>query len=371
MRVANDAFRVISRSETEPHEESGLTTLEPRPVTGDEGNGLVRLLNDIDGLKHEIQERIRHADSVRQARALLMQEAARTEALNRRLAGLGIGPVGGLVTAQETTGQGSEWQHLELVRSRGAMLAGMEEPAAMSRVERSEDQAYPGAPQISGYGNGQAYARDGARDGMLEGARERGPAGVAPAVHSEQAEQMWKQCEKDMAEARRLLEEAGAQLERAAGKEDRAAAELAVAQALLVEVKRAADERVAEASGKWTQVNEAAQGLQERYEQASVALVEARARQDAASSDLTAARQELTTSYQFAAVAAQRTFEAREFFQKASRWAILATGISWALITWLAWLDFRQIVPVWAPGVLTVAILVIAFRLRVKQAEDN
>jgi hypothetical protein len=208
----------------------------------------------------------------------------------------------------------------------------------------------------------------------------------------EQAEQMWKEYEQSALEARRLLDESAAHMNSVASKEQQATADLLAAQEALAASQQAAQEalaasqqsaqealavseqnatkRIDEAERCWKLVDEAAQAVRDRVEKAATELVEARAIQDAASADLLTARQDLTTAYQFASVAAQRRIESREFFDKAAKWVVFATALSWAIMAWLAWVSFRQIVPIWAPAVVSVLIVAAAFLLRIKKKEE-
>jgi hypothetical protein len=382
MKVVNDAFRIVPRPETESWEESRSSAEEQRGLSSDDPSGLIDMLKDIDGLKEEIHERIRRLEAVRQAKAVLMEDAARNDMLSRRLAELGRGIATGHLTSPAIE-DGSH--NPPLLRAPGgpafaatdhraspANMIAIAGPADASALpwRRSEDT------EITSNGSQEApMAYDAYPSSSLrEDSRIREEANLAFASFAqrmEQAELFCKQCEQAALEARRLLDESAGHLEGAARKEHQATADLRAAQEAFAASQLLANQRIEEAEQCWKQVNEAAEAVRERVERANAELVEARARQETAAADLLSARQDLTTSYQFAAVAAQRRLESSQFFQKASRWAIVATAISWALIAWFAWLTFRHIVPIWAPAVVTVLILVITLRMRGKEVEES
>src|ERR1700682_4272084 len=99
MRVVNDAFRIVPRPDAESWQESQGSAEEQRALSSDDPSGLIDMLKDIDGLKEEIHERIRRLEAVRQARAILLEDAARNDMLSRRLAELGRGIAAGHLTS--------------------------------------------------------------------------------------------------------------------------------------------------------------------------------------------------------------------------------------------------------------------------------
>lgn len=384
MRVVNDAFRIVSRSDSDPDEESRNPSDEERYRNGEDSAGLGVLLNDIDGLKHEIQDRIRRQEAVRQARAVLMDDAARTDGLNRRLAALGLGsvtppgafprpeseasyselifqrtttppatteqrmmPSGSLASGAAGASFTTPWQGQE---QRENLLEQFSQTEEASRLQYAESNAI----QV-----GNSWSNEN-RGATLEGKSQR----------QELSQELWSQWESTAQEARRLLEESTARMEQAAEREERATASLQAVQAALAAARESAEARIEETERSLKLVNDGAKALQLRYEQLSKELADARTAQEAASEELVAARQDLTTSYQFAAVAAQRRVEARDFFERASRWAIRATAFSWCIMAWFAWIAFRQLVPVWAPAVVTGLILLVALRIRAKTMEE-
>lgn len=379
MRVINDAFRIVPRPDAELWEESRSSAEENRATSSEDPSGLIDLLKDIDGLKEEIHERIRRVEAVRQARAVLMEEATRNDLLSRRLAELGKG----IVSAQLTSPVFEEGGNPHGLLRAGPVLTATDHRANVANMiaisgpmdASASPRRRPEEPDnVLKVSEEAAMPYDSYHSSILaEDSRVREEASLAFASFAErmeQAGQFCKQCEQAALEARRLLDESAVQLETASCKEQQAMADLQAAQEALASSRLAANQRIEEAERCWKQVSEVSEAVRERVEQANAALVEARARQETAAADLVSARQDLTTSYQFAAVAAQRRLESRQFFQKASRWAIIATAISWVLIVWFAWLSFRHIVPVWAPAVVTALILLIALKVRGRESEE-
>jgi hypothetical protein len=89
-------------------------------------------------------------------------------------------------------------------------------------------------------------------------------------------------------------------------------------------------------------------------------LLLARKAEETAAADLLSARQELTTAYQFAAVAAQRRLDAVDSYHKAARWAVFAVALSWLAMAWMAWFAFQAKMPFWVPCIVTVALIGLA-----------
>jgi len=79
-----------------------------------------------------------------------------------------------------------------------------------------------------------------------------------------------------------------------------------------------------------------------------------------AATDRKSAQQNLTTAYQFAAVAAQRHRDAAAIFQRSNRWAVNAVAASWIVLVWFAWFSLRALVPIWAPAAATGLLVLLA-----------
>jgi exonuclease VII small subunit len=136
------------------------------------------------------------------------------------------------------------------------------------------------------------------------------------------------------------------------------------------EAYESASRRLEEAEQFWQRGDQAAREGQQRIDQSTAQLLLARKAEETAAADLLSARQELTTAYQFAAVAAQRRLDAVESFQRSARWAIFAVTLSWIAMSWMAWFAFSTKVPVWAPAAMTVILVVLAVTVTKRIALD-
>ncbi len=73
----------------EPTRKAAHSSQAPELWTDADPVRLFHLLENIDGLKQEVQDRMRRIEAVNKAKSLLQEDAIRTEALNRKLAELG------------------------------------------------------------------------------------------------------------------------------------------------------------------------------------------------------------------------------------------------------------------------------------------
>src|SRR4051794_17940421 len=85
----SEALKIVTAEDVALLRRSGAWVEEQGPTGKDDPGRLVDLLEDIDTLKHEIHERMRRIDAVKQAKEILREDALRTEELNRKLAELG------------------------------------------------------------------------------------------------------------------------------------------------------------------------------------------------------------------------------------------------------------------------------------------
>jgi hypothetical protein len=87
--MANDALKIVTHEDVElakrPLGRAGVMN----PADAVDPAKLMEMLGDIDSLKREIQDRMRRIEAVKQAKSLLIEDAQRTEALNKRLAEIG------------------------------------------------------------------------------------------------------------------------------------------------------------------------------------------------------------------------------------------------------------------------------------------
>jgi len=507
VKPLSDALKIVTQEDIELAKKPPVRAAGQISGNDMDSTNLMGLLGDIDGLKNEIHERMRRIEAVKQAKSVLLEDAERTEALNRRLA-----EIGKAMTVAQSGVQAPETETAEPVRiPTHESLAGAESRPAPVRVlneglalpwprteESSEDgqieplehqpAQQPGqilsnaeAARIAAEANMafeaafkrlheteesrlQAWtqADEAVQEArrLLEGATSQlqDAAGreeqATQAIHSAQealaisvqsaqerlegAErtreaariQIWKEVNADAEEAKRLLDEARSQLTLAIGREERAAQEFHSAQDAVTNSFQSASERLEEAERNWKKTDQAmqeakafldqsivelaqarkreesiaanlqsvrdefttsyeaasqrlqeaeqlcqrgdqaAKEAQQLIDQTTAELLQARKAEETAAADLLSARQELTTAYQFAAVAAQRRLDAVDSFQKAAHVAIFAVAASWVATVWLGWLAFRAAAPVWAPGVLTVVLLVLTLVLTRKTRSE-
>jgi hypothetical protein len=99
-------------------------------------------------------------------------------------------------------------------------------------------------------------------------------------------------------------------------------------------------------------------------------LAEARNGATEASQDLLSARQELTTAYQFASVAAQRRLDSAEFYRKTASWVIFSSAFAWMAAVWMAWVAFNRVLPFAVPFAASCLILAGAVFLRKRGARQ-
>jgi hypothetical protein len=175
----------------------------------------------------------------------------------------------------------------------------------------------------------------------------------------EEAERNWKKTDQVMQEAKSFADQSLAELAQARKREESIAANLQSVRDEFTTSYEAASQRLQEAEQLCQRGDQAAKEAQQLIDQTTAELLQARKAEETAAADLLSARQELTTAYQFAAVAAQRRLDAVDSFQKAARVAIFAVAASWVATVWMGWLAFRAAVPIWAPGVLTVVLVLL------------
>jgi hypothetical protein len=259
---------------------------------------LIELLDNIDGLKKEIRERMRRVEKIKLVESILLDEAARTEALNAKLS---------------ETEKALEYLRLEFLKAR--------------------DQ-YQGAESL----------RKEANEIIAEGAsRYREARGLA-----DDASHAYKNAEEIGRSSADAYKESGLQLHLSFQRFEEAGKSLAESAASLSSASQRlerAEHTQAEASKKSIE----AKGL---LDQSIVQLSLARATEERAAGDFRAARQDLVSSQ-------QRLTSASEFFRKATNWVIYASVLSWTAVVWMVWFTFRPILHVWEPCI-TTALLVFA-----------
>jgi len=278
--------------------------------------------------------------------------------------------------AEARSNDGSDAEILELVREeltaayRTSQVRFDESELRLRHTEQATDEMKRLLEQ-SRAELAEARSNDGSDTEVLELVREElTSAYQASQKRLDESEQRLRQTEQATAEMKRLLEQSRAELAEARGKDGSDTVALELVREELTTAYQSMGKRLEEAEKslkKGTPLGEGAQGL---VDQTAAELREARSVQETAAADLLSARQELTTAYQFAAVAAQRRLDAEAFFQKLGRWAVFATVFSWIAMTWTAWFSFRQQVPIWGPAAMTVVLFIVAFMISKKGKRD-
>lgn len=366
LKTHSDALNIVASTYPDVGGNSRSRADEQEPWTGVDPLRLIDLLENIDGLKQEVQERMRRVEAVNQAKSLLQEDAIRTEALNRKLAELGRAfgevrhePFFGEAKSREAdllrmpprehvaeissrqiesaspAHQGGDWIHFEnrelatladiAIRPASTQTAPLEPVHRLADTLRMDATAHPvedipapelEEPAVEVKPNAQPEATE-----SPESYRKVAHRFTEASLQRDEAIQSAMQAKSSYEGAMQLLEE-GRQI--------------------------------------YEETREALLNTKLHLEQASAQLAVSRGKEEAATADLKSAQQDLTTAYQFAAVAAQRQHDAAEFFRKSNRWNIIAVAFSWVVITWMAWLQFRTLVPIWGPGAVSGVILVIA-----------
>lgn len=273
---------------------------------------LIELLDNIDGLKKEIRDRMRRVESVKFAESLLLDEAARTEALNAKLS---------------ETEKALEDLRLEFQKAKDQYQG-----AESLRKEASETFA----EAASRYRDAKSLAEGASRD--YKKAEEIGRSSANAYMESERH---LLRSSRENQDAGKSLTEAAAILSSASRRLEQGEHIQVEANKMTLEAKRLLDQSIGRLSL-------------------------ARATEEKATADLQAARQDLLSSeerlknaYDLVAVSERKRLEAATFFRKAARWTVCASATSLIGVAWMIWSIFRQVVPVRAPCLAT-AVFVLA-----------
>jgi len=393
----------------------------------DDPGKLIDLLEDIDGLKHEIHERMLRIEAVKQAREILQEDAARTDVLNRKLAELGRAMVGVNAEVMLNTpelrslgdGTSRQWQQpdepgnnrdnrddstqwndqpssalvldvpehtIQPVAGHRAWLEVNEEAresflAASEILEQAEkswkqaDQAAVEARQMldrSASELAAARRMEEAATANLQSARQESrDSYFALCKRMEEIEQSWKQADEVIVEAKQLLDQTITERTQTSREDLALNVDVESLRQELLTAYQSVTERSAEATRLLEQAGEAVAESKRQRDSAMAEVAQARQHEETATVEFTSARQELTTAYQFAAVAARRQQFAEEFFTKAARWAVLSGAVAWIAVVWFGWFAFRAIVPMWGAGIATVAVAAVAQFVRKKSTIEG
>jgi len=458
--MATDVLKIVTHEDTETAKKPPMRAGEQEIVSEVEPANLVELLSDIDNIKREIHERMRRVEAVKQAKSLLMEDAARTEALNKKFAEIGklmnsvnsgflaakneyedIEPNDGQSRGTGASGEGRSakintavrilnesaplpWPKLEevedpvliaykslepqhVVAESIPFLEPQPEPdalqpspivAARQSVELPVTSAFEvetvdRCPVVEVAATNEVLAVtqefwkqaeeatvearrlfDESRSRLDESVKKQEQVAAdyqttqealnvryqSANARLEEATQCWKQTDLASVEAKRLFEEAAVKLNRAITVEEKAAGDFHSAQISLTTAYESACKRLEEAERFWREADQTGLQVKQMLEQASSELAQLRSGEQTATADLLSARQELTTAYQFAAVAAQRRLDAAEFFKRSAKWAVFAAAFSWVAMVWAVWFALRTIAPVWVPCVASTLIVCLA-----------
>jgi len=327
MKTASEALKIVTHEDAELAKKPPVRAGVPEPVSESPQN-LMELLNDIDGIKREIHERMRHFEAVRQAKSLLLEDAVKTEALNKKLAEIGKIMSAARSDSLVTDGK-QEDDQLVLMRE---SIAG----ATVRVLSENVTLPWPKLEDAVDFENSALIGFEAHTPRQLESVLTLQPVPEQASLkfdyqsvneRLEETARRWKLTDQAVMEAKQMLDELTVRLNQAE------------------EAKRFRnDADYAEAQAK--------QGL----ELAHLQLAEARVKEETAAANLLSAQQELTTAYQFASVAAQRRLDAAEFFKKSARWAVFAAAFSWVAMAWAVWFALRTIAPLWVPCIASTLI---------------
>jgi hypothetical protein len=142
MKTASDAFKIITYEVAELAKKPPMRAGELESVSESPQN-LMELLNDIDGIKREIHEKMRRSEAVKQAKSLLTEDAVKAGALKKKLAE--IGKIMNAVRSDALVDSKQEEEQLVLVRAQESVAGGESRQNAVNATVRvlSENVTLP------------------------------------------------------------------------------------------------------------------------------------------------------------------------------------------------------------------------------------
>ena len=341
----SEAFQLITSSSPEYNRKPPFRTDDPGLWTDVQADQLVNLLEDMDGLKHEIHERMRRIEAVKQAKSVLREDALRTEALNQKLACIRES----LSQAHAAPNPREEAGLLQMpAREISAMILPpsidptplsehslpserIEDAASLRQVRAAEPLSPKQSEQPTNKPANAPVSQEMVTAGLNQPSDPAQAADALPRPTSTQANDFARELSAisivatEASEAFRSAKELLARSE---------------------EARMLADKSVLEAR----------QILEQSFTQLSHAIV----KEEKAAAELNSTQQELTTAYQFAAAAAQRQHNAAEFFRKTNHWTVNAAALAWVATIWTVWVSFHTRMQVWAPCLATAAVMALA-----------
>jgi hypothetical protein len=217
MKTASDAFKIITYEVAELAKKPPMRAGELESVSESPQN-LMELLNDIDGIKREIHEKMRRSEAVKQAKSLLTEDAVKAGALKKKLAE--IGKIMNAVRSDALVDSKQEEEQLVLVRAQESVAGGESRQNAVNATVRvlSENVTLPW-PKLEGTVNFESSAQE-----TLTAAYE------STNKRLEEAERVRADADHAEARAKQILEQANLELAEARVKEETATQNLISAQ---------------------------------------------------------------------------------------------------------------------------------------------
>lgn len=338
---------------------------------------LIELLDNIDGLKKDIRERMRRIESVTIAESMLLDEAARTETLNTKLA-----ETRQVLDLARQEFQGAQFQYkgaAELREEAEVILADAEMRfgEAKSLLESAAIE-YRKATEV---GNSSAHAYMESERQFVFSAHKFQEAGKIADLKALEIAAQTASLDKKLAQTetatdavRQEFQAAKVQYKRVEGLCSEAMAGFIDSGSRYREAKKQVENaeteyRRAEERGKSSahaydeserQLILSAQKLQEAGESTLEAkslldmsksqLDNSRIIEEKAATDLRSAEQVLESSK-------QRMIAASEVFQRAERWVVSGAVVSWIAVMWIVWSTFHTVLPLWEPCIATAFLL--------------
>ncbi len=300
----------------------------------DDPGKLIDLLEDIDGLKHEIHERMLRIEAVKQAREILQEDAARTDVLNRKLAELGRAMVG--VHAETRQGEiQAENAGLPRMQARGfapeVMLSTPELRSLGDGTARQWQQPNePGDDRHDRDDSGQWNDEPGSalvlevpehtiqpaagHRAWLEVSEEARESFLAASEILEQAEKSWKQADQAAVEARQMLDRSASELAAARRMEEAATANLQSARQESRDFYFTVCKRMEELEQSWKQADSMIVEVKQLLDQTKAERTQTSREDQALNADVESLRQELLAAHQSAT---ERSAEATRLLEQA------------------------------------------------------
>jgi hypothetical protein len=300
----------------------------------DDPGKLIDLLEDIDGLKHEIHERMLRIEAVKQAREILQEDAARTDVLNRKLAELGRAMVGAPTENRREEIQ-AESAGLPRMQARGfapeVMLSTPElrslgdgtarqwqQPDELEDERHNRDDSNPwndepGSSLVLEVPEHTVQSAAGHR-AWLEVSEEARESFLAASEILEQAEKSWKQADQAAVEARQMLDRSASELAAARRMEEAATANLQSARQESRDFYFTLCKRMEELEQSWKHADSMIVEVKQLLDQTRAERTQTTREDQALNEDVESLRRELLAAHQSAT---ERSAEATRLLEQA------------------------------------------------------